>query len=67
MRQDRLDRIARRAKFLLRRSQDSQAEMTWAERRLEEQALWHGNAPSDRGDLRACGRGRGDRQESRLG
>ena len=51
MRQDRLDRIARRAEFLLRRSQDPQAEMAWAERRLFEQDLWHGEPPGNRGDL----------------
>lgn len=53
MRQDRLDRIARRALFLLRRSEDPQAEMRWAERRLEEQDLWHGNVPGNPEDLRA--------------
>jgi hypothetical protein len=50
---DRLDAIARRAEFLLRRSPDPQAEMRWAERRLEEQDLWHGSPPSNRGDLAA--------------
>lgn len=51
--QARLDRIAHRALFLLRRSPDPQSEMRWGERRLEEQDLWHGNAPSNREDLRA--------------
>jgi hypothetical protein len=37
MREGRLDRIARRALFLLRRSQNPQQEMAWAERRLFEQ------------------------------
>ena len=50
MRQDRLDRVARRAEFLLRRSQDPQAEMAWAERRLFEQDLWHGEPPGNRRD-----------------
>jgi putative transcriptional regulator len=48
----RRDRPAR-ALFPLRRSQDPQAEMAWAERRLFEQDLWHRDAPGNRGDLAA--------------
>jgi hypothetical protein len=48
----RRDRRAR-ALFPLRRRQDPQAEMAWAERRSFEQDLWHGDAPGNRGDLAA--------------
>lgn len=48
----RRDRPAR-ALFPLRRRQDPQAEMAWAERRSFEQDLWHGDAPGNRGDLAA--------------
>jgi hypothetical protein len=37
--------------LLLKRSQDAEAEMRWAEERLFDENLWHGNPPSNRKDL----------------